>query len=253
MIFYIYNPFEQQKTYYRTLQKLFTLSLLDLGHIETKEDRDAELIITLGPTIKENIDITNKKSILIQTKDQYQKFHKYIDLRHLSNHIWGLDINNPFEDYIYLGYHPFFDLTQEDYEIDKDVVFLGGGFTPRRKKIIENNNISLVATWDDFIKIRKLREYKINTHFHALTDTPFTPWDRLTLLLSNKIFSVIEECYIPKDLSLLPLFKYSSFDTCINQYLDNPLLRQQIAEDLYQTWKTKFDMRDLLEKKLADI
>lgn len=243
------------------MEHLFQKSLSDLGHTLTTYE-EADLVFCL-----QNMDCyrdkkeRGKKYILIQVEDWMTKPNsptpgEHSSFTHIADRVWGFDITNPHEEYIYLGYHPFLDISNEKYIIwpTRNIAFLGSkagrrGLLNKSSK----NGFSSVAQWDYFKAIRILRSYKINIHIHSFGETNFTPWDRMVKFLCNKIFFMVEDCYLPDDLCMVPKFTYDQYDSEISKYLNNKPLRQEIANETYKVWKRKFDMRSLLEDKLSHL
>ena len=256
MKFFIYNP---NKQYFTKIEELFKRSLLDLGDEAANYDNSEYIfcIQHMGP-YKLNRTV-GKKYILIQVEDWVTKPNSKIPGKHtafldIADYVWGFDISNPHEEYIYLGYHPFLDISEEKYTINKNIGFLGGK-KGRRGQLHSNSKYKFnsIAKWDYLDAIRAMREYKINIHIHSYKETKFTPWDRITKMLSNKMFFIVEDCYLPSSLSMIPTFRYNNYDEIIGKYIKNDKLMKEISNDSYDIWKKEFDMRKQLELKLGKI
>lgn len=232
--------------YFVKTEDLLRVSLEDLGAVcASKEDADIVFHIRhAGQSIDKN-----KYNILIQTEDFKVKNAPSIPYYEFFDETWGYGIEHEKEKYIYLGYHPSFDFTNETYTKNGKIGFLASP-QGRRKALWENckNKFEFVAEWDYRESFRKLRQYDINLIIHFYKPTLFTPWDRMVGLLSNKAFFILEDCYLPAILEdWIPRFLYDSYDECIEYYVRNPKMCSEIAEQTYNIWKKEFDMRDQLK------
>lgn len=255
-MFHIFNP---NKLRFTKIEDIFKYSLLDLGMKESSY-QEAEYVFYIRSLGKyTSILDSNKKNILIQTEDWKVKPNspkpgKYISFKNEKNYVWGFDILNPYEEYMYLGYHPKLDISKEKYEIFKNVGFLGST-KGRRSELhkFKKNKFESINDWDYLGAIRKMREYKINIHIHSYQGTTFTPWDRIVKMTSNNMFFITEECYLPKELDCVPMFNFENYDDVIFKYLKSEKMRRDISNQVYNIWKNKFDMRNFLERKIKEI
>lgn len=235
------------------MENLFRLSLNDLGHEETTFDK-ADVVICLR-TMGKYAGRKDKYYIYIQTEDCKVKPNNpdgFPDFSDAADRVWGFDYYNPHEEYIYLGYHPDLDLSDQKYRVDKDIVFLGGGVRRRELRDACRNKFKFEKEFEYAKMVQKLREYNVNLIIHSYPGSDFTPWDRIMPLLTNNLFFMIEKCYIPPALKDIKMFKYERYDREIVRFLDRKQ-NQKIANNLKKIWKKEFDMRDLLKDKLGDL
>ena len=242
---------QQTATWFWNMANLITNSLRDCGH-QITDFTNSELVIVIQHLPSYVPKVNDKKYILLQTE---QKDHPTVNLESYygfgPNKIWGFGIDHPKEEYLCLGYHPCLEIPYNGPE-DINVSFFGCG-NPRRDNFFRTvrNKITGTATWNYTDKIRNIKRSKINLNVHSFCSTRYTEWDRICLILANKAFLLSEEFYCP-----LPITQFKSsinYDENVDYYLQHEKERKDITTNLYNLYKTKFDMRNILTSKLQGI
>lgn len=233
------------------MNNLISNSLRDCGHQITKFE-EAETVIVIQHLPSYIPKQKDKKYILLQTE---QRHHPTVNVESYysfkPDKIWGFDIDNSKEEYVCLGYHP---CLERPYNGKKDlnITFFGCGGKRRENFWREaRNKITGISTWDYDQKILNIHKSKINLNIHSFCETRYTEWDRICLILANRGFLLSEEFYCP-----LPVTQFKNvldYDQKADYYLKNGKIREDISANLYEMYKTKFDMRNILTEKLKTL
>ena len=249
MKIYISVPKETARWFFN-MSNLISNSLKDLGH-QLTDLQNSEVIIVIQhfpDFIKKE---KGKKYILIQTE---QRSHPNLDVicyYKFADKIWSYDIDNKKEEYLVLGYHPCLEIKEQVSKVI-NVGFFGCN-TPRRK-IFFNSVICKpvgINTWDYRTKLVNIKKTKINLNYHSYSESTYTEWDRICLILANKSFLLSETFYCP--LKINQFSNEKEYNEKVNYFLTHEKEREEIALRLYEEYRTKYDMRKILEEKLKAI
>lgn len=240
-------PHPSSIRWFWNINNLLKCSLIDCGYQITNFN-ESDIVISIQHLPYDIKRINNKKYILLQTEQSsrpggVEKYYSYH-----PDKIWGFDIDNKKEEYLCLGYHP---CLEKNYNIKQDIsVGFFGCLTERRRKFNSKiiNKIKQISTWDYDQKIKNIHRSKINLNIHSYSETRYTEWDRICLILANKGFLLSEEFYCPLSITQ---FNITNYDQIVDKYLNNEKERKEISEHLYIEYKTKFDMRNILTEKLS--
>lgn len=231
------------------IYQILNFTLLDLGHIASNEkDSEYVFVIQKGPNtiVKEK----GKKYILIQTEQNNARPGLVKELLYFNpDRVWGFDITNKNEEYLTLGYHPLCEKNINAENQNMDVSLLGCQ-TKRRIDFFKEKQYkpTFIREYDIDKKILLFKQTKININSHSYHETKFTEWDRISYFLTNKCFFITEELYCP--INKIVQYNYSNYDNVINSFINNEKKRIDVSEYLYNEYKTKFDMRNILQEKL---
>jgi len=246
MKIYINVP-QETKMWFFNMYNLIFNSLKDLGH-QLTDIQNSEIIIAIQhfpDYIKKEI---GKKYILLQVE---QRSNPNIDVTcyyKFADKIWGFDIDNKKEEYLVLGYHP---CLENNEQVQKNInVSFFGCYTPRRQVFFSRvvNKPVLTSTWDYRVKLINIKKSKINLNYHSYAASTYTEWDRICLILSNKSFLLSENFYCP--LKINQFSNTKEYDDVVRYFFSHEKEREEIANKLYIEYKTKYDMRRILEEKL---
>lgn len=249
MKIYINIP-QETKTWFINMYNLIFNSLRDLGY-QLTDMQNAEIIIAIQhfpDYIKKE---EGKKYILLQVE---QRTNPNIDVTcyyKFADKIWSFDIDNKKEEYLVLGYHPSLEINDKNQK-SVNINFFGC-ITGRRKNFFDNviYKPTLLNSWEIRTKISNIKKSKINLNYHSYSASNYTEWDRICLILANKSFLLSESFYCP--LKINQFNNIDEYNDSIKYFLTHEKEREEIALNLYNEYKTKYDMRKILEEKLKCI
>jgi len=234
------------------MNNLLTHSLQDLGHQMT-DFNSSELVIVIQHLPSYVPKVNDKKYILLQTE---QKDHPSVNLESYylfkPDRIWGFGKDHIKEEYTPLGYHPCLEIPYVGPQ-DIQIGFFGCG-NPRRDNFFAKSRtrITGMSTWNYNDKIRNIQRCKINLNVHSFCKTTYTEWDRLCLIFANRGFLLTEELYCPLPATQF-VFDPNDFNRKADYYLNNEKARKDVAMNIYNLYKTNFDMRKILQERLLKI
>ena len=130
-------------------------------------------------------------------------------------------------------------------------ITLLGGANKRRNDFNTKVKHPFTYIWsfDHVVIGRKITETKINLNLHAYDNSSYSEMARMAYFLSNDCFFISEQ--FPFRRINIPMFKTpKEYDSLIEQYINNPALRQKKAEEMGKEFRRNFDMRDILRKVL---
>ena len=253
MKIHIVNP---NKMCFAFMEKLFTLSAIDIGHeIVFRERADLIIWIQYGDTAYK-AEHPEQLHALMQVEDWLKRPDCIITEYKPSGFdaTWGFDLLNPHESYLPLGYHPALKVNCQ--KTWKKQIGLLGGLTQRRKdwNAAAQNKFDRISGWEYEEALRKCAECKANVHIHSYQPTQFTPWDRFARLLHAGIFFVSEHCYCPmKSMEMFPSEVFG-YDSDMDYWLSRSAAKlDDMAADMQSEYIRDFDMRKLLEQKLKEV
>lgn len=252
MKIHIVNP---NKTCFDFMEKLLACSFQDLGHdVVSRETADLVIWIQWGDVTYRQ-EHKEQKHVLLQVEDWLKRPGcAMIEYRPATGYdrVWGFDIENPFESYLPLGYHPRFQLRCEQPAIH-EVGFLGG-ITQRRKDFNSSvkNKFRHISSWNYGYALIRCAQCRVNIHVHSYQPTNFTPWDRFSRFLHGGLFFITETCYCP--MNTVKQFKFEEYDSVMDYFLSLPQSELNgMAVEMQAEYISKFDMRTLLEQKLKEL
>lgn len=240
----------ETRTWFMNMVNLISNSFRDLGH-QLTDIQNSEIILSVQyfpDYVKKE---QGKKYILLQVE---QRSNPNIDVTcyyKFADKIWSFDIDNKREDYLILGYHPSLDINRQ---IQKNVnISFFGCITGRRKAFFDSVMYKpiLQNSWEFGTKINNIRKSKINLNYHSYAASTYTEWDRICLILANKSFLLSEKFYCPLKINQFSNIK--EYNELVKYFLDHEKEREEITSKLYDEYKTKYDMRKILEEKLKCI
>jgi hypothetical protein len=249
MKIYINIP-QDTKIWFFNMYNLFFNSLKDLGYQLTDiQSSDVVIAIQHFPDyIKKE---EGKKYILLQVE---QRNHPTVNVEgyyKFADKIWSYDIDNKKEEYIVLGYHPCLEIKGQ---VQKNINVGFFGCSTERRNTFFNKILYKpigISTWDYNIKINNIKKTKINLNYHSYAACSYTEWDRISLILANRSFLLSENFYCP--LKINQFSNEKEYNDNVKYFLNHEKEREDIANRLYEEYKTKYDMRKILEEKLSKI
>jgi spore maturation protein CgeB len=109
----------------------------------------------------------------------------------------------------------------------------------------------------DGIKDEILSQTKIVIHIPILSNLLHFPWAKTMELICKKVFFIMEECDDMYKLNLDTIvvhYKTKDFNDLIKKisyYLDKPEERRKVTDKLFDTIKTRYPLKDELNKILS--
>jgi len=231
------------------IRKVVTSSLWDIG-VEIVEDRkEANIVLAIQHFLKEDAPKqTDTKYILYQV-EQYTAKPQAVEgfYQFGPDEVWGFDIENTREIYTPLGYHPCLEFKAS--KKDVNVSFMGC-ITPRRVDLIEQMKYKpkQIRGFDHEQRGSLISRTFINLNLHSYGLFRYTQWDRISHFLANGCFFISEGFYCP--VQVPQFYTPEQYDEMVDFYLNRAPLMRTIGGEMKYTYKTYFDMRDLLYRRL---